>query len=185
MQINPLYSKACGHYLWGLAVRFLLSLLVLATFNVSAEIYKCEVNGKLSFSDAPCGDSAEVIQVEAPQKTGSKLTTDSMDQLSGELHKDRKQRETDKAIERQQKHIENLADKYHKTLNDLEEKLVKVKSDYYYRNGGANSGKQKMLYEKKRRLQNKISDTKRRYKTDKQQAYNKLYRLKQERKKYR
>lgn len=78
-----------------------------------------------------------------------------------------------------------MADRYHKTLNELEEKLVEVKSDYYYSKNRQSPAKQKMLYEKRRRLQNKISDTKRRYKTDKQQAYNKLYRLKQERRKYR
>lgn len=160
-------------------------LLLFFSINASAEIYKCDKNGKVSFSDEPCGDTAQVIKVEPVQKTGAKLTSDSMENLSGELHNDRKIRELDKAIERQQQKIENQAEKYHTTLNSLQEKLRKVKDKYAYKSYAYRSSNQKMYLQQKRKLQDKISETKRRYKTDKQFAYDKLYRLKQERRQYR
>lgn len=166
-------------------MKILLFLEMLWPLTASAQIYKCEKQGKTSFSDEPCGDNAQVIEVKPVEKVGTKITSDSMEDLSGELHRERKQRELDTSIERQYKHIEKLADRYHKNLNDLEDELLKLRSNSYYRANTTSTAKQKMLYEKKRRIRNKISETKRRYRTDKQLAYDKLYRLKSERRKYR
>lgn len=39
-----------------------------------AAIYRCEVNGQAVFSDSPCGDDAETVDV-APIQTGGRLDT--------------------------------------------------------------------------------------------------------------
>ncbi|MDO3722238.1 DUF4124 domain-containing protein [Marinobacter sp. chi1] len=54
---------------------FFLLLALLFPAATSAAIYKCEVGGKVSFTDEPCGDAAERVQVDAPPKSGMRLDT--------------------------------------------------------------------------------------------------------------
>ena len=41
----------------------LLPLLVLS-YGLNAEIFKCEVDGKVTFSSMPCGDDAELVNIK-------------------------------------------------------------------------------------------------------------------------
>lgn len=52
-------------YRWLFALAFIPSL-------ASAEIYKCEVDGRQTFSDSPCGDTAERVEVD-PVTVGGRL----------------------------------------------------------------------------------------------------------------
>ncbi len=45
-------------------IRILLLLLALCALNLSAAIYKCEINGVLTFSDQPCGNEAEEVDIK-------------------------------------------------------------------------------------------------------------------------
>jgi len=46
-------------------------ILLLAPGVVAADIYKCGVDGKVEFSDSPCGDSAERVEVRDNRIGGS------------------------------------------------------------------------------------------------------------------
>lgn len=50
-----------------------LFLLLLLSFGASANVYKCEVDGVVTYSQVPCADDAEV--------TDYTITTDTADQL--------------------------------------------------------------------------------------------------------
>ena len=51
-----------------------LFLLALAPSLASAEIYKCDVGGQAVFSDSPCGESSERVEVD-PVTVGGRLDT--------------------------------------------------------------------------------------------------------------
>lgn len=54
------------------ALAFFLLLMTTPCLSFAA-VYKCEVNGQVSFSDAPCGQGSQRINVEAPPKSGMRL----------------------------------------------------------------------------------------------------------------
>ncbi|MCX4186537.1 DUF4124 domain-containing protein [Methylophaga sp. OBS4] len=57
-------------------MRFLTALLALVlVLPVQAEIYKCTVNGKTQFSDQPCSDKAEIIELKIRQPKAEDVTT--------------------------------------------------------------------------------------------------------------
>lgn len=45
-------------------MRYLLSLMLLIIFPLQAEVYKCTANGSTTFSDQPCSDNAERIEIK-------------------------------------------------------------------------------------------------------------------------
>lgn len=166
-------------------MRYWLLIFTFLPFIAQAEIYKCEVDGKVSYSDEPCGSSAEKIEVKVSPSTGTRLTTESMDKLSDELHQDRRKRELDADIERQYKKIEKLASDYQRNLNDLRDQLAQHESRYDYAKFKSHPHKSRDFREKKVTLKNKIKETKQKYKIDKRLAYDKLNRLKQQRRELR
>ncbi|MCG8313529.1 MAG: DUF4124 domain-containing protein [Pseudomonadales bacterium] len=161
-------------------IGYFLVLMCWSTL-VPAEIYKCDNNGKTEFSDEPCGASAEVIEVAPVKPTGTKLSNDSMEQLSEELQSERHKRELDRQIDNQYKKIETLGDKYNRKMSELKEDLADLQNDKFNYNWSNQPSKRRSYYDKKNRIQNEISETRRQYKLDKQLAYDKLYRLKQKR----
>lgn len=163
----------------------LYCLLLLFPVSVHAEIYKCEDNGSTRFSDSPCGDNAEDIKVDVPEQTGTALTSDAMGEMADELHQDRRKRELDRDIDRQYQKIEDLAEHYHTESARLKEKLAKHKSTHSYSKFRSHPYKQSDFEQTRAEIKNEISEVKGKYKTDKQLAYNKLNRLKQERRKFR
>lgn len=72
----------------------LVSLLALASAPVAAEAYKCEVDGKVTFSDRPCGENQEKVEVRVHQPSGPawdyKGALEEQDQY---LERDRLERE--------------------------------------------------------------------------------------------
>lgn len=63
----------------------------------SAQMYKCTINGSLTFSDKPCGADATVIEVKT-QKAGSDTPDPGIAAMADELSKDRRRAELDKEI---------------------------------------------------------------------------------------
>lgn len=163
----------------------LIALVFLLPIGVYAEIYKCEHNGKVSFSDEPCGEAAEVIEVQNVGNTGTRLTTDSMEKVSDELYTDRRKRELDKAIADQYKKIERLADDYDKDLTTLQKQLVELTEGRDYGAWRSHPYKYKDYKKRKLEIKNQIKQVKRKYKSDKQLAYDKLYQLKSQRRELR
>lgn len=160
-------------------------LLLLLPLCASAEVYKCNEKGKTIFSDAPCGDSAEVIELRSLEKTGTQLTTDSMEALSEDLQKDRKRRESTKDVEDQHRKIERIEENYQRDLNKLNDQLAEHRNNKDYNLWRTHPDKKKSYYAKEREIQNKISSVKQKYKSDKSLAYNKLYELKRQQRRYR
>jgi hypothetical protein len=59
-----------------MAMRVLTVLFILMLgLPVQAEIYKCTVNGKTQFSDQPCSDKAEIIEIKIHQPEAEDVTT--------------------------------------------------------------------------------------------------------------
>ncbi|WP_273151426.1 DUF4124 domain-containing protein [Methylophaga thiooxydans] len=45
-------------------MRYLFSLMLLTIFPLQADVYKCTANGSTTFSDQPCSDNAERIEIK-------------------------------------------------------------------------------------------------------------------------
>lgn len=160
-------------------------ILLLFPLCASAEVYKCNEKGKTIYSDAPCGDSAEVVELRSLEKTGTQLTTDSMEALSEDLQKDRKTRELNKDVEDQHRKIEKIEEHYQRDINKLNDQLADHRNKKDYKLWRTHPDKKKSYYAKEREIQNKISSTKLKYKSDKRLAYDKLYELKRQQRRYR
>ena len=164
----------------------LLFLLLLASLPANSEIYKCKVNGKTIFSDTPCGDSAVVVDVkEATKPTGTQFSDPDMQSLGNKMGKERRLEELTRAISKQQKHIEKLHVNYNNQRTRLENDLARHrerKDSSTWRN---HAYKREKYYEKERTLRNKINQIYREYKADREQAYNKLSSLKEQRRRIR
>lgn len=161
---------------------FLCIVLSIMAFSAHAEIFKCTVNGKTVFSDSHCGESAEIIDVEeATKPTGTKFSTDSMDSMGQEMGKERRIKELDRDIDRQQTKINSIIEDYNSKRASLEKEMSDHKSNAYNKNWNKNPYKREQYYERQREIQNQINDTYRRYKSDKEIGYKKLQQLRQER----
>jgi len=57
---------------------------LVCAFDVYSEIYKCDVNGDITFSQFPCGDNAEIVNVEVTRS--SNKINDTRDGLSHKNH---------------------------------------------------------------------------------------------------
>ncbi|WNO60890.1 DUF4124 domain-containing protein [Rheinheimera sp. MMS21-TC3] len=53
-----------------------LILLALLSFNAQASVYKCEINGVVTYSQTPCADDAELINVNVSSVSGSSSFND-------------------------------------------------------------------------------------------------------------
>lgn len=146
---------------------------------VSAEIFQCVNNGQTTFSDTPCGDDAKLIHVEPPARHGSKLSNRKLGKLADDMHSERMKRELENQIERQFNHIENIESAYLDKVNVLESELRELeaaRNDYKW---SGNKYKRKNYNKEKREIQDKISSTKRKYKSDRRLAYIELSKLKE------
>ena len=52
-------------------MKWILLIAAGLAFTTHAEIFKCEVDGKTTFSQMPCSDDAQVVTVIPPQKINS------------------------------------------------------------------------------------------------------------------
>jgi hypothetical protein len=164
------------------AMKILIPLLLVLAFHTQAEIYKCTSNGRTSFSDTPCGDSAEVVDVSAStEKTGAQFSNEEMDVLGSQMGKERRRDELDRDIARTQKEIDSILDNYNAKKARLERELAEHKNKEQYKNWKNHQYKRDQYYEKKRDLNNQINAAYREYKADREKAYNKLSTLKRER----
>lgn len=172
-----------------MTMRFLAKMMfvvVVLGSPVQAEIFKCVVNGKTVFSDTKCGSSAEVIDVEeATKPTGTQFSSDAMKEMGSAMGKERRQKELDRSIERQQDKIDKIIDDYNTKRERLNKALSDHKNKAFNNNWSTHSYKREQYYEKKRQLRNEINETYRRYRSDKEIAYKKLKQLKTERRQLR
>lgn len=96
--------------------------------SVSAEIYKCNVDGDITYSEQRCDGEKEKMLVEPAQLTSgdqkNKKKTEKMTEL---LASDRKVRELERDIKRQEKHILKLKTSFKTRMAEFEEIMVKSK----------------------------------------------------------
>ncbi|MCU7839790.1 MAG: DUF4124 domain-containing protein [Candidatus Thiodiazotropha sp. (ex Troendleina suluensis)] len=76
------------------ASNLLAFALLTFAFTANAEVYKCVDNGKTTFSERPCGDSAEVVQVKTTKptvKTGRSRAefTDQLHSIGSRVERDK------------------------------------------------------------------------------------------------
>ncbi len=164
----------------------ILLVSVLLPLQSYGTIYKCVVNGKTVFSDTRCGKTAEKVDVsESTKPTGTQFSTDSMQDMGSTMGKERRKKELDRAIERQQKHVDKIINDYNQKRERLNDEMAEHKKTAYQGDWGKHPYKREKYYDKRRRIQNEIDETYRRYKSDKEMAYRKLNDLKSERRKLR
>ncbi len=161
----------------------LLSILLLAGSSVcQAEIYKCTSGGKTVFSDQPCGEEAEIIDVsESTKKTGTQFSNDEMQSLGNSMGKERRQEELDLAISRQEREIQNIIDSYTSTRARLDEELTNHRSSADRENWHNHPYKKDKYYKKDKQIRDQIDHVYRQYRADREKAYNRLASLKKQR----
>lgn len=65
-------------------IRLAALLLGFASLSVSAAVYKCTVNGVDTYSQDPCGEDAQPINISPPPKINSDRDGQSLDALAEE-----------------------------------------------------------------------------------------------------
>ena len=154
-------------------------ILLFIPLGASADIFKCIENGKTIFSDSPCGDSARVIHIEPPVRSGTNISNKKLELLADELHTNRLKKEHEHKIKKQFNKIESIESDYIKKLSKLEDELTEHKASRNdYKWSGSNS-KRDRYYKEKNNLKDKIAETKRKYRSDRHLAYLKLSQLKE------
>ncbi|WP_087460311.1 DUF4124 domain-containing protein [Oleiphilus messinensis] len=161
------------------------TFLMLCSINASAKIYKCVVNGKTVYSDEVCGDGAQEMDIKitpAPSKPAQAPSTQEIEKLTEDMARDRQVRELDRAIVAQERKIERLKNDFNDTIQRLEQELADVRSDLdrAWRDKSAKYTRQD-LRDKKRDIQNQISDIRRRHYTEVGKAQDELYQLRKKR----
>ncbi|MBT3203183.1 MAG: hypothetical protein HOB14_07065 [Gammaproteobacteria bacterium] len=114
----------------------ILSLILLLTYSFSshAAVFKCEENGKISFSDKPCKDSAQDITEKQPKSfpknpdTSSSSRTEKAKQVHDELQASRTKRKIQQDIRSLKKDISNKK----KALESKLKVLEKTKNNVDY-----------------------------------------------------
>ena len=162
----------------------LLMPLSIYTEVVFAEIFKCTENGKIIFSDSPCGASAKVILIDVPPKSGSQLSNEKMNALADEMYTDRRKGELDRSVTKQLGKIESIELIYNKKRTQLQTELSEHKAARKNYKWNGSSAKRASYKEKKNDLYDAISNTKRKYQSDRRLAYLKLSQLKEERREF-
>ncbi len=168
-----------------LMVSIMLAMLGAFSPPAFAEIYKCVVNGKTTFSDSTCGDNAKVIEMEVSPRSKPSVDSGMMNQkmkaITKELSHDRRKREVESGIERQERDIERLRKKHNAQIKKLDKALAQAKSDYN-RSWSNSSAQYKRddYYDRKEALRNEIKETNRRYYDELRSAKGKLSRLRKE-----
>ncbi len=158
----------------------LLLPLLLTAFYARADVYRCQQGDKVIFSDVPCGDNAEAIELKQPASSGTRLSNDAIEAVSESLAKDRAQRELERDIESQRQRIEDLQDKYAQRLEDLQTQLndLEERIDRAYYGGYP---KISLNHKKnRRRLRQDIRELKQNHKIKLERARDKMKNLKEE-----
>ncbi|GGE76002.1 hypothetical protein GCM10011533_30490 [Streptosporangium jomthongense] len=91
--------------------RTLLLIAITAPAISHGAVYQCKVNGQTVFSDQPCGDDAQKIEVRAPKSQGGSMVSEGAQDFM-------KQREVDRRLHA----IAN-------EIRDLERRKVRARSD--------------------------------------------------------
>ena len=167
----------------GFDVKFVLILLFVPLW-ASAEIFQCTKNGKTIFSDSPCGASAKVIHVETPARSGNQLSNQKISALADEMYTDRRKGELERSISKQLGKIEKIETDYNKKRSRLEMELTEHKAERSDYKWSGSSTKRDQFNKKKNALRDKITQSKRKYRSDRRLAYLKLSQLREERRKF-
>jgi len=99
----------------------IVALLVSAT--TSAEIYKCDNDGTVTFSDRPCGQESTVVEIRSQQQSGNSLTNDSMERVAESLYRDRRTSELQRNIQLQRQKIQEITSGYESKIIELKKAL--------------------------------------------------------------
>ncbi|OZG69980.1 hypothetical protein BTA51_28325 [Hahella sp. CCB-MM4] len=100
-------------------------MLLLAVVTARADIYKCVDGDRTLYSDEPCGEQSQKIELlPPPDTTGqNKLSTDEMKTLSETLSQDRKIDSLNREIRDQRFLLEQLSANYESDRLQLEKAL--------------------------------------------------------------
>ncbi|MCL1072948.1 hypothetical protein [Shewanella dokdonensis] len=79
MYVNGLKTN---NFTWISAMKWIFMLLMAVSTSTPAEIFKCEVDGKVTFSSMPCSDDAEIITVSEQKKMLTDKGGYSLDELA-------------------------------------------------------------------------------------------------------
>lgn len=107
----------------------LLSVCLLSGFASYSAIYKCEIDGVLTFSDTPCSDKYEKIEV-SPQvikkrpQSGVKQSTDSTDNYV-------KSRQLKREIDKVKARIKKLQKDMDAEINEVKNMTVRTANNLY------------------------------------------------------
>ena len=107
----------------------LLSVCLLSSFASYSAIYKCEIDGVLTFSDTPCSDKYEKIEV-SPQvikkrpQSGVKQSTDSTDNYV-------KSRQLKREIDKVKARIKKLQKDMDAEINEVKNMTVRTANNLY------------------------------------------------------
>lgn len=157
----------------------ILPILVLVPLCASAEIYKCVENGKTVFSDVPCGNNQTLIQIDTEVKNGYQLSNPKLEKLADDMQSDRVRHELETQIERQLQKIEEIESDYLKNSARLESELREhkaAKNDYKW---SGSEAKRNNYRKRLNELNDELSETKRKYRSDRRLAYIELAQLKE------
>lgn len=144
-------------------MKLIVGLLLLGiTLPGQAEIYKCTVNGKLQFSDQPCSDKAEVVELKLYQPKAEDIN--EQQQITQRYKEDSRVNEIESLKEKNEKlkeEITRTAKQWDAEMKALNEKTYPV-SDTEIGTREPDLGKQKRAvrdkYQQKiEQLQDEIS----------------------------
>lgn len=107
--------------------RLAMIFFVVASFSVSAEVYRCEDSkGRLQFSDKPCGENAEVISLET---TTSGVGVGAMSGNWSAVIEANRERDKARAIERHETAIARLNREKNAKLSALRAKQARANNN--------------------------------------------------------
>jgi len=108
--------------------RTLLTLLLAAPAIAQAAVYQCKVNDQTVFSDQPCGDNAQKIELKAPPVNGSgPMVTDKAKEFMAH-------RETMRKIQLIEREIENQQERKAAARKAMDDALIRYRRQKTYAN---------------------------------------------------
>ncbi|SFD58724.1 DUF4124 domain-containing protein [Pseudoalteromonas denitrificans] len=103
----------------------LLISIFLISFFADSSVFKCDINGVLTFSQFPCSDNAQQIEIKTPKPSANNKTLSS-EQTHSEIDNFIQLRQIEKKMTKSDNLIRSYQDKMTEEVNTLNNKLTHI-----------------------------------------------------------
>ena len=113
--------------------RLFAVMCLAAVLPASAQVYKCKVNGKTVYADAPCGGAKSAVmdirQDRAVQTASAASTQEALAEKSSKVDKMIKRRQLQDDIDRSESYISSLHSQREREMNALRAKKMRANNN--------------------------------------------------------